>query len=197
MERLDIYVDSFFFFFYMQSFVEGRRQGWGFFLSSKSQLWWPTFFSPSNILGTSAWFVDTDYQVVTVVLVVRPLPLEPAETWPLSVSHTLKWTLLFQQGFTGMGVVKRCFCGTGLLLTDFCWTMFVEKESWKNVSWISCWKIAVMSFGFVCLLHFITNTLERLHPRVHVSMMRYVLSSFFPLPNISWCCSFINSHSTL
>ena len=168
----------------MQSFVEGRRQGWGFFLSSKSQHWWPTVFFPNNILGTSACFVDTDYQVVTVVLVVRPLPLMPAETWPLNVSHSLKWTLLFERVFTCMRGVKRCFCGTGLLLTDFCWMIFVEKELQKNVNWISCWKIAIMSFVFVCLLHFITNTLERLHPRVRVSMMKYVLS-FFPLQNLA------------
>jgi len=41
-----------------------------------------------------------------------------------------------------------------------------------------------MSFVFVCLLHFITNTVERLHPRVRVSMMKYVLS-FFPLQNLA------------
>lgn len=98
----------------------------------------PLFFFPNNILGTSACFVDTDYQVVTVVLVVRPLPLMPAETWPLNVSHGLKWTLLFEWVFTCMRGVKRCFRGTGLLLTDFCWMTFVENELQKNVNWISC-----------------------------------------------------------
>ena len=62
----------------------------------------PLFFSPNNILGTSACFVDTDYQVVTVVLVVRPLPLTPAVVstllTPLPVSCPLTTPLHYNFG---------------------------------------------------------------------------------------------------